>query len=243
MFYTKQQREVAVARAQRIGIRPAAAEMRVTPDIIKEWMREAGVEIPEIKPIKRKGKKTMAKRNKYTDEQKAEILKRAAEIGVSAAAREYNINRVMLQGWKTKAVAADAAVATEIEAKKTVKRAGRKAKEAVETVAEDVKEAVEEVVVAEKVEAGKAKAKVTRKKAEAKAKVEEKVEKVKKTVRKPKAAAMKLVFQSQAGGEITPEDIAAKVPADTTEAYIKIEQNRIYYVMKDGETGSVEIWE
>jgi hypothetical protein len=44
------------------------------------------------------------------------------------------------------------------------------------------------------------------------------------------------------GGAITPEEIAAKVPKDAVSAYVKVEENKIYWVNKKGETGSVEIW-
>jgi hypothetical protein len=44
------------------------------------------------------------------------------------------------------------------------------------------------------------------------------------------------------GGEITPAEIAAKVPADATDVYVRVDQNAIYWV-SGTETGSVAIWE
>jgi len=52
-----------------------------------------------------------------------------------------------------------------------------------------------------------------------------------------------IVIQSVMGGAITPEEIAAKVPKDAISAYVKVEENKIYWVNKAGETGSVEIWD
>ena len=53
---------------------------------------------------------------------------------------------------------------------------------------------------------------------------------------------MNLVFESLLGGTITPEDIIKKLPKEAVSAYVKIEENTIYWVGKNGEMGSVEIW-
>ena len=57
-----------------------------------------------------------------------------------------------------------------------------------------------------------------------------------------KAAKLGIVIQSPMGGAITPEEIAKKVPKNTANVYVRIDENKLYYVLKDGETGSVEIW-
>ena len=50
----------------------------------------------------------------------------------------------------------------------------------------------------------------------------------------------KIVIQSQMGGEITPDEILAKIgEADTV--YIRVDQNKAYWV-KGKETGSVDLW-
>ena len=41
----------------------------------------------------------MARKN-YTEEQKAEILKKAEETSISAAAKEYGVDRKMISSWK-----------------------------------------------------------------------------------------------------------------------------------------------
>jgi hypothetical protein len=80
----------------------------------------------------------------------------------------------------------------------------------------------------------------------AKRKVQEAVapaaEAVKKPVAKAKAGKVNLVFESLLGGAITPEQIIDLLPKEATDAYVKIEENTIYWVGKNGEMGSVEIW-
>ena len=135
------------------------------------------------------------------------------------------------------------AVATEVEAKKATRAAGRKAKAKVEEAAEKAAEKVDDAAAAAEIEAGKAKARRTRKAAEAKEAVKTAVEAATKPARKTRAAKLDIVIQSVMGGAITPEEIAAKVPKDAVSAYVKVEENKIYWVNKAGETGSVEIWD
>lgn len=120
--------------------------------------------------------------------------------------------------------------ATEIEAKKKVRATGRKVKEKVEKVAADNAEDI----AATEIEAKKTARATSRK---VKEKVEDAAAKV--TARKAK---LEIVIQSKMGGAITPEEIAKKVPSGTTSAYVKVEENKIYWVNKKGETGSVDIW-
>ena len=134
------------------------------------------------------------------------------------------------------------AVATEVEVKKATRAAGRKAKAKVEEAAEKAAEKVDDAAAAAEIEAGKAKARRTRKAAEAKEAVTGALEEVKKPGRKARASKLDIVIQSVMGGAITPEEIAAKVPKDAVSAYVKVEENKIYWVNKAGETGSVEIW-
>ena len=91
-------------------------------------------------------------------------------------------------------------------------------------------------------------------------KAEKKVVKVKKELAKPAAKVKKelakpaakkaemagvpaIEIQSPMGGSVTPAEIIAKVPKNTANVYVRIDQNKLYYVLKSGETGSVEIWE
>lgn len=91
----------------------------------------------------------------------------------------------------------------------------------------------------------KAKAAETKAKAEAKkpaAKAPAKKPAAKKPAAKPAAGKVNLVFESLLGGVITPEAISKMLPKEAVTAYVKIEENAIYWVGKNGETGSIEIW-
>ena len=136
-------------------------------------------------------------------------------------------------------VVEEKAVATEVEVKKTARAAGRKAKEKIEEATVQIAEEAPGAVVATAIEVKKAagKARHTVKKTE-----EEVAEVAKTSARKARAAKLDIVIQSVMGGAITPEEIAAKVPKDTVTAYVKVEENKIYWVNKAGETGDVEIW-
>ncbi len=146
---------------------------------------------------------------------------------------------------KAKMTAEELKTAAEIEVKKAARKASRAVtdgvKKAVDTVAGDVKDAVEKEKLANEMTAGRVKAKVERVKAEEKEKAEEKKEALKAPLKAAKAVKMNIVIQSPLGGEITTEEIAAKLPKGTLNAYVRIDQNKIYWVKKD-ETGSVDIW-
>ena len=43
------------------------------------------------------------------------------------------------------------------------------------------------------------------------------------------------------GGNITPEEVAAKMPEGTECCFVRVDQNLIWWVRGD-ETGAVEIW-
>ena len=74
-------------------------------------------------------------------------------------------------------------------------------------------------------------------------KAKETVEKpVKKTAAKAKTAKMEIIVQSPVGAEINTVDLAAKLPEGTEKVYIRVDQNKLYWVGKDGETGDVDIW-
>ena len=136
--------------------------------------------------------------------------------------------------------------AAKATAKKT-KTAAQKAEKAVKKAPAKVKAAekkVEDKVVADKIEAKKAVAKTTRKTKTAVKKAATKVEKaVEKPAAKAKATKLTIEIQSPLGGSITPEEIAAKLPKDTTNVYVRIDENKLYWVKKNGETGSVDIWD
>lgn len=125
-------------------------------------------------------------------------------------------------------------VKEEVKTKKPIKAATAKTKTAVKATAKKV----DDKKTAEKIEAKKtvAKAKATVKKAETAAKTA-----AKKPATKARAAKLDLVFQSPMGGAITPDEIVKKLPKGAKKAYVRIDENKIYWVNGD-ETGSVDIW-
>ena len=127
----------------------------------------------------------------------------------------------------------DNAAATEIEVKKTTRKTARKAKEAVETAIQS------DAVVAGEIEVKKTVRKAGR---AAKKKAEETITAAKETV-KEAFGIPNITIQSPMGGYITPADIAKKVPKDTTDVYVRVDENKLYYVLKNGETGDMVIWE
>ena len=123
----------------------------------------------------------------------------------------------------------DAAVAAEIEVKKTVRKAGRKAKEAVE-------DAVKQAASSDAAAAAEIEVKKTVRKAGRKAK--EAAEMVEKTIKK---ATLNIIIESPMGGSISTDEIAAKVPNGASAVYVRVDEDKLYW-MKGKETGSVDIW-
>ena len=196
----------------------------------------------------------MAERKTYTVEQKKAALEKVAELGITKASKELGISINSLVKWRadagleytkkkvtaaTKKAAAtkeevgktveEKATAAEIEVKKKTRSAARKAKETAEKVAADVSEQAAN----SSVEIGK-----TVKKAGRKAK-----EKISDTAAKAERdSKLNIVVQSNDGHAITALQISKMVPEGTTDCYVKAEENKIYYVLKDGSTGSINIW-
>ena len=103
-----------------------------------------------------------------------------------------------------------------------------------ESIAEKLKEA-EDKAVATEIEVKKTARKGARK-------AKETVSATKKSVKKA-AGIPNIIIQSPMGGYITPADIAKKVPKGTADVYVRVDENKLYYVLKNGETGDMDIWE
>lgn len=131
------------------------------------------------------------------------------------------------------------AVAAEIEVKKTARATSRKAKAKVEEATAQIAEKAADINATTELEVKKAASKAKR---SIKKTGEKVAEAVKTPARRARAAKLDIVIQSAMGGAITPAEIAAKVPKDAVSAYVKVEENKIYWVDKNGETGDVEIW-
>lgn len=162
----------------------------------------------------------------------------AKKLQDTAVATEIEVKKNTRKAGRKVKEAADAVaqsdpvVATEIEVKKTARKAGRKAKE----VAAEVKEAVEDKVVAEEIEVKKTARKGARK-------AKETASATKESVKRKAAGIPNIIIQSPMGGYITPADIAKKVPKNTEDVYVRVDENKLYYVLKNGESGDVDIWE
>ena len=65
----------------------------------------------------------------------------------------------------------------------------------------------------------------------------------KKLVKKVSTPKLEIYIQSPYGGNITSEEVAAKMPEGTEACFVRVDQNLIWWVKTNGETGAVEIWE
>ena len=135
----------------------------------------------------------------------------------------------------------DKKAAAAIETKKTARSAGRKTKAAVKNAIDTVAEKIDETKLVNQMTVGRVKVQRERKAIEKKTAKEEKA--AGKHSVKRKAGKLNMVFQSTMGGAITPEQIALKLPKEAVDVYVKIEENKAYWVGKNGEMGSVDIWD
>ena len=125
--------------------------------------------------------------------------------------------------------------------KEEIKDASSKtAKKAASRVKTAAKKADDKVLAA-KIEVKKTAAKTTRKVKDAAAKAETVKKAVQKPVRKVKAAKLEIYIQSPLGGNITPEEIAAKLPESVDSVFVRVDQNKLWWIRGE-ETGSVDIW-
>ena len=63
----------------------------------------------------------------------------------------------------------------------------------------------------------------------------------KKPAAKAKAAKLEIFIQSPMGGNITPEEIAAKLPKGAKSVFVRVDQNKLWWI-KGEDNGSVDIW-
>ena len=124
----------------------------------------------------------------------------------------------------TKKKIAEEVKTVEEKVEKTVKKAPAKAKAATKKV--------EDKVVAEEIEVKKTAGKVARKTKETVKTVE--------TAAK-KSTKLEIIVQSPMGGNITAEEIAAKLPKGAETVFVRVDQNKLWWI-KGEETGSVDIW-
>ena len=161
----------------------------------------------------------------------------------------------------------DAAVATEIEVKKTTRAKARKVKDAVvdavsaaatsddavantievkknvRSTARKSKDAVVDAVNAAVTsdEAIATEIEVKKKVRSSARKAKEAVENAAAIVKDAVSSKPSIIIQSVLGGTITPEEILSRIPSDADAVYIKPEENKAYWV-KGEESGSVALW-
>ncbi len=257
--YTDAQKAEILKKAEETSIAAASKEFGVTRVTIMKWKaaNQAAAEAIEAKKtVRAAGQKAKAAAEKTakTTKAKAKAKKESAKEVKDAVAAE----------------AADKAAAEAIEVKKTARAAGRKAKAAAEKTVETTKakakakkesvkgaaakvaRKIDDAKLADQMAAGRVKTRNARKKTEKATVKEEKAavkaaDKEEKIARKPAvkkmAVKVNMVFQSTMGGAVTPGQIAMKLPKDTQDVYVKLEENKAYYVLKDGSTGSIDIWD
>ena len=63
----------------------------------------------------------------------------------------------------------------------------------------------------------------------------------KKEEKKPEEKKTKIIIQSPMGGNITPRQVLQKIPAGSDSVYIRVDENKLYWVKGD-ESGAVDIW-
>ena len=64
----------------------------------------------------------------------------------------------------------------------------------------------------------------------------------KKSVKKAAAGKTEFYIQSPLGGNITPEEIEAKMPEGTEACFVRVDQNKAHWVRGD-EIGSIDLWD
>ena len=163
--------------------------------------------------------------NAVVEEEVAEEIKEAAE----AAAEEESAEEIE----KAAEAVAEEESAEEIEEAAEAVAEEESAEEIEEVAEEEIEEAVKPTAV-EKEEAGE-----EPKKAEPSRKEKKQEKKQNKPVKD--ADERDLTFETTGGRQTTLETIAEKIPDGVDTAYIRLEENKIYWV-KGKETGTIDIW-
>ena len=222
--YTDAQKAEILKKAEETSIAEASKEYGVAWKTISAWKASADVTAEKIETKKTVRSSARKAKAKVAEKKEAAAQKKAEKKEVK-----------------------DAKTAAEIETKKKTRAAGRKVKDAVTAAAEKV----DNKILADQMAVGRAKATRTRKASEkstakaekAAVKAEDKAEKAaKRPTVKRKARKMNILFQSVSGRATSSEQIALKVPKEAIDVYVKLEENKIYWVGKNGEKGSVDIW-
>ena len=211
-------------------------------DVYGVIIEPAKAEMEKVPAKVEKKTKAVAKKA-HTAKQKAKEVEAVAENKAEAVEKKVEEAAIEVEK-KAEDVAATAAeVVLEVEKKADKGRRKTKAKvqnekPAVEVAAEAVAEVVatvkEKAKVAEKKAAKKTQKPKTRKPAA-------KAATVKKTAnRTPEKKIPTIIIQSPLGGEISSDEILEKL-GDVEKAYVRVDQNKAYWVKGD-KTGDIDLW-
>ena len=223
--FTEEQKAEILKYAEDTTNASAAKQYGVSTVTISRWKAAAKAKSTADK-AKGKVKATRKKAEDKTEEVKADVKADVADVKEAAAEMKEDVKSDVAE-------IRDDVTAEKIEAKKAVRGKAAQAKEKVTAKRATRKEKIED----------KKEERAEAKEQKAAEKAEKKMEKAaNKPSNKVKTVKMNMIFQSTMGGAVTPEQIALKLPKDTVDAYVKLEENKVYYVLKDGSTGDVEIW-
>ncbi len=236
-----------------------AKELGITPMLLGKY-EKGTVKIPDeiaakVKESDRSGKKSLGEAVQQIKETAKEVASGVkASVGDQTVASQIEVKKntrkaarkakEVIEGAASavKKAVADQAAATGIEVKKNTRKTVQKIKEAAEKATSTVKDAVDDQAAAAEIEVKKKTRKAGRKAKEAADTVKETAGEVKKST-KSAVGFVNIIIQSPMGGVITPAEIHKKVPKDTKDVYVRVDDNKLYYVLKNGEIGNVDIWE
>ena len=92
--YSLQQRDAAVALAERVGQASAVRELGIPKSTLSTWCQQPKKTVEPVKPQKPVGQK------RYTPSQKAEILEYAGSHSVIAASEHFGVSKFSIYAWK-----------------------------------------------------------------------------------------------------------------------------------------------
>ncbi len=123
------------------------------------------------------------------------------------------------------------------QAEKKVRARAKKVKDDVAKAEEALEAGVKKTTRRAKTAAAKVEVAVE----EVKAAAETEVKKTARKARAAKAPKLNIVIQSPMGGNITAEEIAAKLPEGAESVFVRVDHNKLYWIRGE-ETGEVDIW-
>ena len=169
---------------------------------------------------------------------KAAVLARAEEAGVRKAAAEFGVTWQTVNKWKKDAEKAAAAALDKVlalmQSPKSPEALMPTPGELDKIFEETFQKMMDELDATAEIEPSAAAEKAEEKPEE---KAEEKPEE--KAEEKPVTPA--IIIQSPMGGNITPEQIEAKIPPEANTVYVRVDENKLYWV-NETESGNTDIW-